>query len=76
MYLQHDIVIKITILINRIESYSVSLNKKHFLKFLKISNILLYGDHFDNFKSNNKNPVPEDIPRSNVKRLGQSRTKY
>lgn len=66
MYLQHDI----------LESYSVSLNKKHFLKFLKISNILLYGDHFDNFKSNNKNPVPEDIPRSNVKRLGQSRTKY
>lgn len=42
---------------------------------LRISNSVLYGNHFDNFKSNNKNTVPENIPKSNVKKkeiiLGQ-----
>lgn len=31
-------------------------------------------DHPDHFKSNNKNS--ENIPKSNIKRIEQSRTKY
>lgn len=59
----------ITMIINQRAIQFLLPRRKYFLKFLRISNTILYGDHSDNFKSHNKNVVPENTLESNIKML-------